>query len=107
MLEKHIEGYWNVDGDRELSDPWTGFTRFTILNEKPLDGHTWSGVRLTRKQTTSGPDTLWPEMWKHMSDASKRKEKQKWAIERPKLETARGLRGISLLILMMKNSKIS
>ena len=30
-----------------------------------------------------GPgDRLWQEMWKHMSDASKRKEKQKWAIER-------------------------
>ena len=29
-----------------------------------------------------------------MSDTSKRKEKQKCAIERPKLENARGLRGI-------------
>ena len=28
---------------RELSDTWTGFTRFTILKEKPPDGHTWSG----------------------------------------------------------------
>ena len=33
--------------------------------------------RLTRKQTTSRPDKLWPEMRKHMSDATKRKEKQK------------------------------
>ena len=29
-----------------------------------------------------------------MSDASKRKEKQKWAVEKPKLENARRLRGI-------------
>ena len=29
-----------------------------------------------------------------MSDASKRKEKQKWAIEKPKLDNARKLRGI-------------
>ena len=50
----------------------------TVLNEKPPDGKTWSGVRLTRKQTTSRPDTLWPEIWKDMSDGSKRKEKQKW-----------------------------
>ena len=42
------------------------------------------GERLTRKQTTSRRDTLWPEIWKLMSDASKRKEKQKWAIEKPK-----------------------
>ena len=86
MLEKSIDDYWNVDGDRELSDTWTGFTRFAILSEKPPDGFSWSGRRLTRKQTTSRPDTLWPEMWTHMSDASKRKEKQKWAVEKPKLE---------------------
>ena len=47
MLEINIEDYWNVDGDRELSDTWTGFTRFTV------DRYTWSGGRLTRKQTTS------------------------------------------------------
>ena len=29
-----------------------------------------------------------------MSDASKRKEKQKWAIEKPKFDNARRLRGI-------------
>ena len=52
------------------------------------------GRRLTRKQTTSRLDNVWPDMWKHMSDASKRKEKQKWAIEKPKLENARRLRGI-------------
>ena len=55
LLEKNIEDCWNVDGDRELSDSWTGFTR---LNEKPPDGYTCSGERLTRKQTTSRPDTL-------------------------------------------------
>ena len=30
---------WNVDGDRDLSEAWTGFTQFTILNEKPPDGY--------------------------------------------------------------------
>ena len=80
---------------------WTGFTRFALLSDKPPDGYTWSRRRLTRIQTTSRPDTLWPEMWKHMSDASKRKEKHKWAIEKPKLENARRLRGI---YFMMRNS---
>ena len=94
MLEKNIEDFWNVDGDRELSDTWTGYTRFTFLSEKPPDGFSWSGERLSRKQTTSKPATLWPEIWKTMSDASKRKEKQKWAIEKPKLVNARRLRGI-------------
>ena len=34
--EKRIDDYWNIDGSRDLSDPWTGFT-FTLLEEKPLD----------------------------------------------------------------------
>ena len=33
MSEKRIEDYWNVGGDKELSDAWTGFTRFIVLNE--------------------------------------------------------------------------
>ena len=52
-LETNIDDYWNVDGDRDLSNTWTGFTRFTMLKEKPPDGYMWSGERLTRKQTTS------------------------------------------------------
>ena len=67
--------------------------------KKPPDGCTWSGRRLTRKQTTSRPDTVWPEMWKHMSDSSKRKEKQTWAIEKQKLENAKRLRGIYFIEL--------
>ena len=112
MWEKHIEDYWNVDGQRELSDAWTGVTSFISLNVKPPDGSTWSWVRLTRKPTTSRPDSVLPGIWKHMSDASKRKEKQKWAIEKPKLGNARRLRGIFCIELddeefklVMKNAR--
>ena len=62
--------------------------------KKPPDGFSWCGRRLTRKQTSSRPDTSWPEIWKDVSDASKRKEKQKWATKKPKLDNARRLRGI-------------
>ena len=65
-----------------------------LFNERPPDGYTWSGERLSRKQTTSRPDNKWPDMWKHMSDAAKSKAKQKWAVEKPKLDNARQLRGI-------------
>ena len=34
---------------RNLSDPWTGFTQFTLLDEKPPDGYTWSGVEINEK----------------------------------------------------------
>ena len=43
----------------------------------PPDGCTSSGGRLTRKQTTSRPDIVWPDICKHMSDASKTQRKAK------------------------------
>ena len=92
--EKRIDDYWNIDGSRDLSDPWTGFTQFTLLEEKAPDGYTWSGWRLTRKQLTSRPDHLWPELWKSMGKHAKLKEKQKWSDEKLHLENARKLRGI-------------
>ena len=39
MQEKRIDDYWNIDGSRDLSDSWTGFTQFTLLEEKPPDGY--------------------------------------------------------------------
>ena len=43
LLEKHTEDYWNADEDPELTDAWTGCTRFILLNERPPDGYIWSG----------------------------------------------------------------
>ena len=43
--ENRIDDYWNIDESRDLSDPWTGFTQFTLLEEKPPDGYMWSGGR--------------------------------------------------------------
>ena len=65
-----------------------------LLNERPPDGYTRSGERLTRKQTTSRPDNVWPGMWKHVSHAAKSKAKQKLAFEKPKIDNARQIRGI-------------
>ena len=61
--------------------------------KNPPDGYR-SGERLTRKQLTSRPDHLWPELWKTMGRNAKLKEKHKWATEKPKLDNARRLRGI-------------
>ena len=89
--EKRIEDYWNIDGSRDLSDPWTGFTQFTLMEEKPPDKYMLFWRRLTRKQLTSRPDHLWPELWKSMGNLAKLKEKQKWSEERSHLENARKL----------------
>ena len=56
MQESRTDDYENIDGSRDLSDSWTGFTQFTSLEEKPPDGCMWSGRRLTRRQATSRPD---------------------------------------------------
>ena len=92
--ERRIDDYCNIDGSRDLSDSWTGFTQFTLLEEKPPDGYMWSGERATRKQLTSRPDHLWPELWRGFARNSLLRKKHKWAIEKPKLDNARRLRGI-------------
>ena len=52
------------------------------------------GERLTKRQATSRPDHSWPELWRGMARNYKLRERHKWAIEKPKLENARRLRGI-------------
>ena len=92
--ERRIDDYWNIDGSRDLSDPLTGFTQFTVLEGKPPDGYMWSGERLTRKHLTSRQYHLWPELWEKMGKNAKLKERQKWSHEKPQLDNARKLRGI-------------
>ena len=94
LQESRIDDYWNTDGSRDFSDSWTGFTQFTLSSEKPPEGCMWSGGRSTRKQLTSRPDHLWPELWERMGKNAKLREKHKWAIEKPKLDNARRLQGI-------------
>ena len=56
LQDKRISDYWNVDMDRTLSDSWTGFKKFTLLNEKPPPGYIWSGEdRLPKIQATTRP----------------------------------------------------
>ena len=62
MQESRIDDYWKIDGSRDLSDSWAGFTQFTLLEEKPRNGYMWSGWRgeegTTRRQLTSGARAL-------------------------------------------------
>ena len=96
---------WNIDGSRDFSDSWTGFTQFTLLEEEPPNGYMWSGVRLFRKQLTSRPGHSWPEIWKSMGKHAKLKKKQKWSNEKLHLENERKLRGILFIDLEDKEFK--
>ena len=85
--KSRIDGYWNIDGSRDLSDSWTGFPQFTLLDEKPPEGHMWSGRRLTKRQVTSRPDHLWPELWRGMSKNAKLKEKHNGQLKKNQSST--------------------
>ena len=54
----------------------------------------WSGERLPKRQATSRPDHLWPELWIKLGRNAELKEKQKWSNEKPNLDNAGRLRGI-------------
>ena len=96
MLERRIYDHWNFAGDP--SDSWTAFTRFTILDEKPPDGYTWSGERLTKKQTTSTPD-------RHVrSGATERKIKVRVSTNRS-LTVLKGCEVFTSLIQQMRSSR--
>ena len=92
MQERRIDGYWNIDGSRDVSDPWTGFTQFTLLEETSRRIYVVWG-EIDERQVTSRPDHLWPELWRGMSKNAQLREKQKWSNEKPKLDNARRLRG--------------
>ena len=77
MQERRIDDYWNIDGSEKPS------RRIFVFRE-----------RLTRRQATSRPDHLWPELWIKLGRNAKLKEKHKWSDEKPKLDNARRLRGI-------------
>ena len=80
MQESRIDDYWNIDGSRDLSDSWTGFTQFTLLSEKPPEGYMWSRVRLTKRASDIQAS------WRKLARNAKMREKQKCAIEKPKLD---------------------
>ena len=94
MQESRIDDHRIFDGSRDLSGSWTGFTQFTLLNEKPPGGYMWSWERLTKRQATFRPDQFWPELWTKLARNAKLRKKHEWAIEKPKLDNARRLRGI-------------
>ena len=90
LQEKKIGDCWISISNEHLSDDsWRGFTKFTLLKEKPPKGYVWSGRRLTKIQTTSRPDYVWPKVWTKIGKAAQNREKQEWAKEKPKIDNAR------------------
>ena len=56
--------------------------------------HVVRGATCKKKQATTRPDFLWPEIWLDTSKAAKKREKQELALEKRKFDNDRKLRGI-------------
>ena len=76
--KKRIYDYWDVDENRNLSDSWTSFTRFALLNKTPMKRYNQPGRKLTRIQTTSRPDHIWPDALTRIGKADLRRNKNDW-----------------------------
>ena len=72
LQENRIDNNWNVDATRCSSESWTGFTKLTLLKEKPPQGYMWSRERLTTIQAPTRPENVLPESmdqdWKSRSE---------------------------------------
>ena len=95
LQERRIDDYWNIDGSRDLSDSWTGFTQFTLLEEKLPDGYMWSGEETDKTAVNIQARSF---MARALDEIGKKCPAEgvakKWSHEKPKLDNARRLRGI-------------
>ena len=63
--EKHIEDCWDgtENNVRQLSQLWTGSTRFYRFYGDPPAGYYYVQGRLTRRQKGTRPDNVHPDIW--------------------------------------------
>ena len=94
-----MDDYWNVQGEKELSDSWVGKTVFYILRTPPEPGFTYIYGRKTKIQSdTNRPGDMWPEVWNDLGKGKKKKAIEKWKITKVKLQEARDKRDVGLYV---------
>ena len=92
LQESRIDDFWNVEVDGNLSDSRTGFTKFTLVNEKPLEG-CGTGDGLQRFMQLPDLIMCGLRFGPACRQQLRKKEKQEWAIEKPKIDDSRRLIG--------------
>ena len=105
MQEKRTDYLWNVDSNRSLSVSWKGFTKFTLLKAKLPKGHMWCGRRLTKVQTTSRQDHVWPEVWTNIGKALRIDRKKNGKTRSQNSTMLEDWQEFTSLILMIKITK--
>ena len=77
LLESRRDDHRNVDGDQMLPGPWTSFIQFSMLNEKPPNGHTGPWERSTKNAgDTQARVFMARSAVQHIGKALKKKEKK-------------------------------
>ena len=68
MQDSRVDDCWNIDGSRDVSDYWSGFTQYTLLEEEPPNGYMWARgmgskrqVRNKRRRIREGLATAFAE----------------------------------------------
>ena len=80
-------------------------SRSFLFEGKTFNGYVWSRRRLTKVQTTTRPDHVWPEIRTKIGKAAQNREKQEWKNERPKSTLLEDREEFASLILMTKITK--
>ena len=70
-----------------ITGTWMEKKNYLMHGQASQDSSYWD-------KTISRPDNVWPDMWERIADASKKEAKQRWTIEKPKLDNAWQLRWI-------------
>ena len=103
--ERRIDVYWYFDGSRDLSDSWTCFTQFTLLEEHFQTDMCGPGWDWRESSWHPGQIIYGQNSGRKKGKNAKLKERQKWSHEQPQLDSARRLRGIFFTELRTRNSK--
>ena len=79
---------------RELSEEWVGRTMFHLLRPTPAKGWYYCNTRLTKRQTTTRPDSHWKEEWDEMSRPARASAIAGWGKEKARRDEIRGRLGL-------------
>ena len=96
LLQRRVDDCWKVDLNRSLSDSWERIHKIHTIEKRKTSPkkYMWSGVRLTKNQSTTRTDHVWPQVWTTIGKAAQNREKQEWENEKPTLDNARRLRNL-------------
>ena len=75
LPETRIDDYWNVDSGRNLSNSWTGFTKFTLLRETSIRIHVVRG-QIDKDSNNHRPDHVCQEVRTKNGKAAQNREKR-------------------------------